>query len=290
MLKARSTLAFVLGLLAIAACGGGNETSPPPSTATAAQNGAAPQTPAADSATKDVKEVKASSLAVPPYVRTAVDAADRTPEDKALDGGRKPDLVLSFLGIKPGMKVADLAAGGGYTTELLVRTVGPQGKVYGQNSQEMLDRFLQKPWSARTARPVNAQLVGVARAFDDPLPEDAKDLDAVVMVLFYHDLYWVGTDRAKMNAAIMKSLKPGGIFGIVDHSGRTGTGSTEVKSLHRIEEKEVVADVTKAGFKLVESTDALREPDDKRDWNASPMQAGEKRGHSDRFVLKFQKP
>jgi predicted methyltransferase len=289
MLKARSiTLAFVLGSLV--ACGGGNDASPPPNTASAATQNAAQTAPTPDPALKDVKEVKTASIVVPPFVRAAVDAADRTPEDRALDGGRKPDLVLSFLGIKPGMRVADLAAGGGYTTELLVRTVGPQGKVYGQNSQDLLDRFLQKPWAARTARPVNAQVVSVARAFDDPLPEDAKDLDAVVMVLFYHDLYWVGTDRAKMNAAIMKALKPGGIFGIVDHSGRAGTGSTEVKTLHRIEEKEVVADVTKAGFKLVESTDALREPDDKRDWNASPMQAGEKRGHSDRFVLKFQKP
>src|SRR5688500_15269478 len=61
-------------------------------------------------------------------VRSAVDAADRSPEDKALDAGRKPAELLSFFGIAPGMRVAEIAAGGGYTAELLARVVGPSGK------------------------------------------------------------------------------------------------------------------------------------------------------------------
>ena len=235
-------------------------------------------------------EVKAAELVPPPYVRAAVDAADRTADDRALDAGRKPDLMLTFFGVKPGMRVADLAAGGGYTTELLARTVGPQGKAYGQNSPDLLEKFLQKPWSARLALPADASVVSMAKPFEDPFTPDAKDLDAVTLVLFYHDLYWLGADRAKMNAAIMRALKPGGVYCIVDHSGRPGTGSSEVKTIHRIEESEVISDVTKAGFKLIETSDFLRVPDDKRDWNDSPREAGPRRGHSDRFVLKFQKP
>jgi predicted methyltransferase len=277
----RALLGSFLATLALAACAGGPE-SPPAESPHAAVN--------APPAGGDVKQVKRADVTVLPNVQAAVDAPDRTPEDRALDLGRRPDLVFSFFGIKPGMRVADLAAGGGYTTELLLRSTGPQGKVWGQNSPELLAKFLEKTWSARLAKPINAPIVGCARAFEDPLPEDAKDLDAVIMVLFYHDLYWVGADRAKMNAAIFRALKPGGVFGVVDHSGRPGTGSSEASTLHRIEEKEVVADITKAGFKLVESADVLREPGDTRDWNASPKAAGEKRGHSDRFVLKFQKP
>lgn len=278
------SFAFVL---ALAACAD-KELAPAP--ATPQGPGAQPSSVPTQAAPSNVKQTKAADIAILPNVRSAVDAADRSPEDRALDAGRRPDLVFSFFGIKPGMKVADLAAGGGYTTELLVRSVGPTGKVWGQNSPDMLAKFLEKPWAARIAKPVNAGIVSSARAFEEPLPEDAKDLDAVIMVLFYHDLYWVGSDRARMNASILKALKPGGIFGIVDHSGRVGTGSSEAATLHRIEEKVLVEDITKAGFKLVESTDALREPGDTRDWNASPMAAGAKRGHSDRFVLKFQKP
>ncbi len=284
-MKASTIPGALVFAFALSACG--DKEAAPPATPQGAHSAGVPSSAPPPS---DVKQVKGSDVAILPNVKSAVDAADRAPEDRALDAGRRPDVVFSFFGIKPGMKVADLAAGGGYTTELLVRSVGPTGKVWGQNSPDMLAKFLDKPWAARLAKPVNAGIVSSARAFEDPLPEDAKDLDAVIMVLFYHDLYWVGSDRAKMNAAIMKALKPGGIFGIVDHSGRPGTGSSEAATLHRIEEKVLVEDVTKAGFKLVESTDALREPSDARDWNASPKAAGEKRGHSDRFVLKFQKP
>jgi predicted methyltransferase len=277
---------LAISCIGLAACG--DKDAPPPHTPAGASS--AGTLPGARPAASDVKQIKTADIAILPNVKAAVDAADRSPDDRALDAGRRPDLVFSFFGIKPGMKVADLAAGGGYTTELLVRATGPSGKVWGQNSPDMLAKFLEKPWSARLAKPVNAAIVNTARAFDAPLPDDARDLDAVIMVLFYHDLYWVGTDRAKMNADILRALKPGGVFGIVDHSGRSGTGSSESATLHRIEESALIADVTKAGFKLVESTDALREPSDTRDWNASPKAAGDKRGHSDRFVLKFQKP
>lgn len=133
----------------------------------------------------------------------------------------------------------------------------------------------------------------VVREFDDPLPPEAKDLDVVVDVLFYHDLFWMNdgkVDRAKMNAAIFRALKPGGSYVIVDHSGRAGTGSTEVMTLHRVEEKVVRDEILAAGFELAAEGDFLRNASDARDWNASPMKAAEKRGTSDRFVLRFVKP
>ena len=93
-----------------------------------------------------------------------------------------------------------------------------------------------------------------------------------------------------MNRAVFKALKPGGIFAIVDHSGRAGTEATEVKTLHRIEEKVVRAEIEKAGFRMRAEGTFLRNASDPRDWNASPMAAAEKRGTSDRFVLAFEKP
>jgi predicted methyltransferase len=222
--------------------------------------------------------------------RSAVDAPDRTETDRALDAGRHPRELLAFAGIKPGMRVAELGVGGGYTSELLARAVGPSGKVYAQNSRLILDRFAEKPWSERLAKPVMANVVRLDREFDDPFPPEVHDLDAVLIVLFYHDTVWLGVDRARMNRAVFAALKPGGEYVVVDHSGRKGSGATETSTLHRIEQSVVEDEVTAAGFRLADQAGFLRNPQDPRDWNDSPRAAGDRRGTSDRFVLRFVKP
>jgi predicted methyltransferase len=219
-----------------------------------------------------------------------VAAPDRSEADRALDAGRKPAELLRFLAVKPGMRVADLMSGGGYTAELLARAVGPDGKVWSQNNAFVTKRFAEKPWSARLATPAMKNVVRVDRELESPLPADAKDLDLVVMVLFYHDTVWQETDRAKMNRAIFDALRPGGAYVVIDHSGRAGTGATETQTLHRIEEKIVRDEIENAGFRLAGEAQFLRNAGDARDWNASPTAAGEKRGTSDRFVLKFVRP
>lgn len=233
---------------------------------------------------------KPVAITVPKEIQAIIDAKDRSEDDRKLDAGRHPGETLAFFDIKPGMKVAELGAGGGYTAELLARAVGAKGKVYGQNSKFILERFAEKPWGERLAKPVNKNVVRVDRDFDDPLPAEAKDLDAVFMVLFYHDTVWQKTDRAKMNANILKALKPGGVFAVIDHSGRDGSGMTETETFHRIEQKAVVDEIVAAGFKLKGEAQFLRNPDDTRDWNDSPKAAGDRRGTSDRFVVAFVKP
>src|SRR6185436_16287681 len=89
-----------------------------------------------------------------PTGSAAVDASDRSDDDKKLDAGRHPAELLAFFQIGPGMKVAELGAGRGYTSELLARAVGPTGVVYGQKSKWLLERFAEKPWSERLAKPV----------------------------------------------------------------------------------------------------------------------------------------
>ena len=134
------------------------------------------------------KPAVVSTPDVSPAIRAAVDAKDRSAADRALDDGRHPAETLAFFGIAPGMRVAELGAGGGYTTELLARVVGPRGVVYGQNSPLILSRFAEKPWSERLAKKVDANVVRADREFDDPLPPDARDLDAVILILFYLSL------------------------------------------------------------------------------------------------------
>jgi predicted methyltransferase len=227
---------------------------------------------------------------VPAAIAAIVAAADRSEADRELDAGRHPDELLAFFGVKPGMKLAELGAGGGYTAELLARAVGPEGKVYGQNSKFILERFAEKPWSERLRKPLMKNVVRVDAEFDAPIPPEVKNLDGVFLVLFYHDTVWMEIDRAKMNAAIFAALEPGGFFAVVDHSGKEGSGVSEAKTLHRIEESVLRQEIEKAGFRLDAEASFLRNPDDPRDWNAAPSAAGERRGTSDRFVLKFVKP
>ena len=221
--------------------------------------------------------------------RALVNAPDRTEADRALDPGRHPAELLAFFGVRPGMRVAELGAGGGYTTELLARAVQPNGTVYGQNSPLMLQRFAQSPWSERLARPTMQGVVRLDRPFDDPFPPEVRNLDQVWIILLYHDTVWMNVDRDRMNRAVLEALRPGGVYAVVDHSGRPGTGTTETETLHRIEERVVRDEIKRAGFRLAAESSILRNPKDARDWNASPREAGERRGTSDRFVLRFVK-
>lgn len=227
---------------------------------------------------------------VPKDIQAIVNAKDRTADDRAIDAGRHPGELLAFFGVKPGQKVAELFAGAGYTTELLARAVGKRGTVYGQNTKLVLEKFAEAPWSERLKQPANKKVVRVDRELEEPLPPEAKNLDAVFSVLIYHDTVWQNVDRKKMNAAVFEALKPGGVYAVVDHSGRVGTGSTETQTLHRIEESVVREEIEAAGFTLAEEGNFLRNPQDPRDWNDSPKAAEDKRGTSDRFVLKYIKP
>jgi predicted methyltransferase len=225
---------------------------------------------------------------MPKYVVEAVSSPARPAADRELDPSRKPEQLLAFFGIRPGMKVADLWAAGGYTTELLARTVGPGGKVYSQN-MEFPARFKQaaETWKGRLKEPGMANVIEITKPFDSPdvLPVPAGTLDAVLIDMNYHDMVGRGFSRDNVNRAVFKALKPGGIYGLVDNSAKAGSGSRDADTLHRIDENFEVSEIEKAGFRLGATSDALRNPSDPRTqpfWKMNHMQ--------DRFVLKFVKP
>jgi len=203
----------------------------------------------------------------------------RTEQDRQMDAARKPAAFLAFAGVKPGMRVLDVSAGAGYTSQVLALAVGPNGTVYAQTP---------RPGPALTRRLADhpqANLVLATRPFDDPIPEDAPKLDLVTLVLNYHDITYLPVDRAKMNARIFAALKTGGRFVVIDHSGRAATGISEGKTLHRIDEAVVLDEVRKAGFVLDAEGDFLRNPADARD---DP--SGHPRVPTDKFALRFVKP
>jgi predicted methyltransferase len=219
-----------------------------------------------------------------PDYAALIAAADRSPADRETDKRRDPVKLLAFTGVRPGEKVLDMGAGGGYSTELLARAVGPGGVVYGQNAPELGERG-KAAFEARTKTPAGKPIVALARAFDDPLPSDVRDLDLITFFFFYHDTTYMPVDRAAMNRKLFAALKPGAFLVIADHSAKEGAGATVGKSLHRIEESTVRSEVEAAGFKLVAEGDFLRHPEDTRDFSMQPPTKP-----ADEFVLKFQKP
>ena len=209
----------------------------------------------------------------------AVSSPFRSDADRLADARRRPIEFLQFAGVKPGMRVLDVAAGGGYTTQLLALVVGNGGTVWAQGSK------LQPSLDKRLNDHPQANIIRAIRPFDDPVPDEAAKLDLVTLILNYHDIAYLPVDRAKMNQRIFEALKPGGHFVIVDHSARPGSGTADSKTLHRIDEATVMAEVRQAGFQLEKSGDFLRNPADSRE-----KPSAEKDVMSDRFALRLVKP
>jgi len=201
----------------------------------------------------------------------------RLDRDKTIDERRHAAEVLEFAGVRPGMRVLDVAAGGGYTTTLLAVAVGPAGKVYAQtpNPGASLNERLAKHPDA---------FVLAKRPFDDPVPPEAAPLDLVTLILNYHDISYLPVDRDAMNRRIFAALRPGGHYVIVDHSALPGTGISVGKTLHRIEEAFVIAEVKKAGFVLEREGAFMRNPADNLAETSEPPK------QTDKFALRFVKP
>lgn len=224
-----------------------------------------PLAPASLAAGVDVAAVLASPL--------------RSADDRQSDAGRKPAELLRFARVRPGMKLLDLSAGGGYTTQLMALAVGPAGKVWAQveQSRPALER--------RLAEHPQANIELLLRPFEDPFPAEAPRVDLVTLVLSYHDIAYAPVDRAKMNRAIFAALRPGGHLLVIDHAARPGSGLQDAKTLHRIDEQTLRREVEAAGFRLEAQAGFLRNPQDPREQAFFDMTIP-----ADRFVLRFVRP
>jgi predicted methyltransferase len=219
-----------------------------------------------------------------PDYAAIVAAPDRSDADRQTDQRRAPVQMLAFTAARPGMKVFDMEAGAGYSSELLARAVAPGGVVYAQDSAAVMERIKDK-FDIRAQGPAMKNVVHVVRNFDDPIPPDVNNLDLITFFFAYHDTTYMPVDRAEMNKKMFAALKPGGYLVIADHSARPGDGANVGKTLHRIEESTLRQEIEAAGFKFVADADFLRNPKDPRDAAVFHPTIP-----NDEFVLKYQKP
>jgi predicted methyltransferase len=235
--------------------------------------------PAAQAAPPKPYAIPAS---VPPYVRTAVQSPDRTPAMTARDADRKPAEVLALSGVKPGDRVLEFAAFGQYFTTLLSSVVGEKGMVY------MLDLPYTEARAGVASREFIAKHANTRyQVADYNTAELPQNLDAVLIVLYYHDLPLNRIDTAALNAKILKALKPGGTYFIVDHNAAPGSGMRDTEKLHRIDPAVIRQEVLASGFELVEESKLLANPDDDHSWMVF---VPGKRGTTDQSIFKFRKP
>lgn len=211
----------------------------------------------------------------------------RSAADRNRDAGRKPNDVLKVLGVEPGMTVLDVMAASGYYTEVLSLAVGDNGRVYAQNPAAMLRFRGGANDRALNARVFNNRLPNVRR-----LDREISDLgltegsvDVAITALNFHDIYNNSPEAAAvMLVTIKKVLKPGGVFGIIDHAGRPGANNAQ---LHRIDKALVVTAAEQAGFEIAVDSDILANSDDE---GTQMVFTEGLRGNTDRFLLKLVKP
>lgn len=230
--------------------------------------------------------------AAPDYAAIAAAAvadSGRPEADRAEDERRKPEVALAFMEVAPGMKVFEVEAGAGWYTELLSRTVGPNGVVVMQNFKGFQD-FVGDKIAERLK---DGRLANVRQSITnfDMLDEEDGAVDLVTWVQGPHEIYFKPKgaslgDPAKAYAEIARILKPGGAFVVIDHSAESGAPETTGDTLHRIDKAIVMQMADQAGFTLVGESDFLANPED-------PLTVGvfdpSIRGHTDQFALRFKK-
>lgn len=254
--------------------------------------------------------VSADAVSTP--ATAAVHDTGRPPWDIDRDAKRKPDQVVAFAGIKPGMAVADFLPGDGYYTRILSPLVGTKGKVFaiagfpaGYRDAERFNeanRALVKQGKDPMPNPIDPILeiqnideysnvkamLEILYQYDGQFSAPAQ-LDAVVSVDAYHLLHSpaLGTDKVvpAIDKAIFASLKPGGVFIVADYSAAKGAGFSQATSA-RSEADAVKAEVLSAGFVLDGESNALANAGDNR---ASAVTQATK-DSADQFLLRFKKP
>jgi len=224
-------------------------------------------------------------------IAAAIANENRSESDRKRDERDQPAVILGLLDLHEGQAVIDVFAGGGYYSELIAGVVGDEGEVILQNNYgyaKWVEKHLQE-------RFIDNQVgsIRVLRSEVDDLKLSPESLDAALMVMSYHDLYYfnpdAGFERADVPdffSQLRAALKPGGKLLIVDHAAADGSGHSQTQDIHRIDEAFAKQDIESNGFRFVESSDVLRNPDDDRTKNVFDKTI---RGMTDRFILLFEK-
>jgi predicted methyltransferase len=230
-----------------------------------------------------------SSEASQAAIRAAIASDIRPPEDKARDAERHPLEVLSFFRLEPNMRVIEIMPFGGWFTKIIGPVVRDEGMLYtvqddlGEYSDALeptlalpgMDKVVKLDWNGR--EPTGREWVGSGAW-------DVEPVDLVVTFRNYHNFGY--EDRMLINKSTFDALKPGGLYGIVDHTRRHNEPDNRENG-RRMDPVLVIKEVQDSGFVFVDYSDVKRSPEDELIYEVgNPAVTGK----TDRFVMLFQKP
>ena len=239
---------------------------------------------------------------VDPALVAVVNGPQRLDAKKARDAYRHPVETLTFFGLKPDMTVVELWPFGGWYTEILAPYLREHGKYYGATvapSDTGLGVYRTAYEKELASKPELYDKVTVTDL--EPGKSEIAPAGTADMVVTFRNIHnW---DRAGMTEGVFKevhkALKPGGIFGVVEHRADPGKENEEPGY---VDEDRVIKQVEAAGFKLVAKSEINANPKDTKDypggvWTLPPNFRGDAKdrdryaaiGESDRFTLKFVK-
>jgi len=221
-------------------------------------------------------------------VRAALAAELRTGEERARDPERKPVETLAFFGLREDMQVLELVPGGGWYTKVLAPSLAGTGKLHAWVGIERFSDRLAQPgldqvaivaretWLAPTERP------GI---FELPeLSFGVEGLDAVLTFRNLHNL--TPAARATLHRAVYAALRPGGIYGVVDHT-RRHMQPDDPENRRRLDPVVAIHEALAAGFAFEAWSDLHYKPDDELRYEVGRRTVT---GNTDRFTLRFRKP
>ncbi len=192
-------------------------------------------------------------------IEAQMSAPDRHEWDLRRDIPRKPLETFQFLGLEESMVTIDIGAYAGYTTEMLAAAVGAKGKVYMQNTQEVIEEYANGYYDRTIAqRLANNRLPNVVLHVAEPDDLNLNDeIDLAFLGNLLHDFYYRDGENNTLRflASIRRALKPGGVRGVMDHVGESDKNN---RPLHRIDPAIARSLLTQAGF-IIEAESKLFE-------------------------------
>ncbi|WP_395338798.1 class I SAM-dependent methyltransferase [Ningiella sp. W23] len=222
-------------------------------------------------------------------LKSAMSSDLRTQAEVERDRNRKPVETLSFFGIKDDMKVVELIPGGGWYTKLLVPLLAENGAYYGAIGTTRIENSLSDApgFERMNVLAKNANLFREEGSRFYSLELGSLGIDDADMVLTFRNYHNFGDQgRAAMNKAAFDALKPGGIYGVVDHTARHMEPMTP-SNRRRFDPVKAIKEIQDAGFVLVDYSTLHYKEDDELEYEVGARSVS---GNTDRWTLKFIKP
>ncbi|MBW2312692.1 MAG: class I SAM-dependent methyltransferase [Deltaproteobacteria bacterium] len=221
-------------------------------------------------------------------VRAAMASEARTPAETTRDRNRKPVETLAFFGLRADMDVLELVPGGGWYTRLLAPSLDDAGSLSAWvGVARYADRFAALGFDSVEVIAPETQLVATEQRGIYELPAADFGREAFDAVLTFRNLHnLTPAARATANRAIFEALRPGGVYGVVDHT-RRHMQPDGPENRRRLDPVRVIHEIEGAGFEFEAFSELHYRLDDELRYEVGRQSVT---GNTDRFTLRFRKP